>query len=155
MPEMDAVVLQGADHFQAGAVADVRQARIAMAAEIALQDAAVLGAVEDRAPGFQFAHARRRFLGVQLGHAPVVQVLAAAHGVGEVDAPVVAIVDVAHGRGDAAFGHDGVRLAQQRFGDDTPTFTPGGGGFDGRAQPGAARADHQHVVLDALMYSGH
>ena len=39
---VDAVVLQGADHFQAGAVADVGQARIAMAAEISLQDSAVL-----------------------------------------------------------------------------------------------------------------
>ncbi len=56
---VDAVILQRADHFQAGAVADVRQARIAVAAEIALQDSAVLGAVEHGAPGFQLAHAIR------------------------------------------------------------------------------------------------
>ncbi len=112
---VDAVILQRADHLEAGAVADVREARIAMAAEIALQDAAVLGAIEQRAPGFQFAHAVRRFLGVQLGHAPVVEVLAAAHGVGEMDAPVVAIVHVGHGGRDAAFGHDRVGLAEQRF----------------------------------------
>ena len=56
---MDAVILQRADHLEAGAVAHVRQARIAMAAEIALQNVAVLGAIEQRAPGFQFAHARR------------------------------------------------------------------------------------------------
>ena len=114
---MDAVVLQRADHLQAGAVADVRQARIAMPAEVALQDAAVGRAVEDRAPGLQLAHAIRRFLGVELGHAPVVQVLAAAHRVGEMDPPVVAVVDVAQRRGDAAFGHHGVRLAQQRLAD--------------------------------------
>ncbi len=112
---MDAVILQRADHFEAGAVADVRQPRIPVAAEIALQNAAVAGAVEHRAPGFQFPHALRRFLGVQLRHAPVVQVLPAAHGIGEMDAPVVAIVHVAHGRGHAAFGHHRVRLAQQRF----------------------------------------
>ena len=112
---MDAVILQRADHFEARAVAHVRQARVAMAAEIALQNFPVLGAIEHRAPGFQFAHARRRFLGVQLGHARIVQILAAAHGVGEMDAPVVAIVDVAHGRRHAAFGHHRVRLAQQRF----------------------------------------
>ena len=109
---VDAVILQRADHLEAGAVADVRQARIAMAAEVALQDAAVLGAVEQRAPGFQFAHAVGRFLGVQLGHAPVVQVLAAAHGVGEMDAPVVAIVHVGQRGRDAAFGHHGVRFAR-------------------------------------------
>jgi hypothetical protein len=49
---VDAVILQGADHFEAGAVADVSEARVAMAAEIALQDAAVLSTVEERAPGF-------------------------------------------------------------------------------------------------------
>ena len=43
-------VLQRADHLQAGAVADVRQPRVAVAAEVALQDAAVLRAVEERAP---------------------------------------------------------------------------------------------------------
>ena len=112
---VDAVVLQRADHFQTGAVADVGEARIAMAAEVALQNAAVFRAVEERAPGFQFAHAVRRFLGVQFGHAPVVEVLAAAHGVGEMDAPVVAVVDIGHGGGDAAFGHDGVGFAEQRF----------------------------------------
>ena len=117
MPRVDAVILQRADHLEAGAVAHVREARIAMAAEVALQNAAVLGAVEQRAPGFQFAHAIRRFLGVQFGHAPVVQILAAAHGVGEVDAPVIAVVDIAERRGDAAFGHHGVRFAEQRFAD--------------------------------------
>ena len=102
MPLMDAVILQGADHFQAGAVADVRQARIAVAAEIALEDPAVARAVEYRAPGLEFPHAFRRFLRMQLGHAPVVHVLPAAHGVGEVNAPAVAVVDVAHRRGHSA-----------------------------------------------------
>ena len=112
---MDAVILQRADHLEAGAIADVREARIAMAAEVALQDAAVLRAIEHRAPGFELAHAIGRFLRVQLGHAPVVQVLAAAHRVGEVHAPAVAVVDVGHRRRHAAFGHDGVRLAEQRL----------------------------------------
>ena len=150
---VDAVVLQGADHLQAGAVADVGQARVAVAAEVALQDAAVLGAVEHRAPGFQLADAVGRFLGVQLGHAPVVDVLAAAHGVGEMDLPVVAFVHVGQGRGDAALGHDGVRLAQQRFADQADRDARRGS-FDGGAQPGAAGADDQHVVFVRLVF-GH
>ena len=151
---MDAVILQRADHFQAGAVADVGQARITMAAEIALQNPAVLGAVEHRAPGFQFADAVRRFLGVQFGHAPVVEVLAAAHGVGEMDAPVVAVVDVAQRRRHAAFGHDGVRLAQQRFADQ-PDLDARRRGFDGGAQTRAARADDQDVVFKGFVIGGH
>ena len=116
---VDAVILQGADHLEAGAVADVGQAGIAMPAEVALQNAAVFGAIEERAPGFEFAHAVGRFLGVQFGHAPVVQVLAAAHGVGEMHAPVVAVVHVGQRGRHAAFGHDGVRLAEKRFADHT------------------------------------
>ena len=117
MPRVDAVILQGADHFETGAVADVRQARIAVAAEVALQNAAVLGAIEQRAPGFQFAHAVGRFLGVQFGHAPVIQILAAAHGVGEVDAPVIAVVHIGQRGRHAAFGHHGVGFAEQRLAD--------------------------------------
>ena len=130
----------------------MRQARIAVAAEVALEDAAVLGAVEHRAPGFQFADAVGRFLGVQLGHAPVIQVLAAAHGVGKVDLPVVAVVHVAHGRRHAAFGHHGVRFAEQRFGDHAD-LDAGGRGFNGGAQAGAARADDQDVVFMNVRYS--
>ena len=95
MPWWIAVILQRADQLEAGAVADVREPRIAMAAEVALVDAAVRRAIEHRAPGFELAHAVGRFLGVQLGHAPVVDVLAAAHRVGEVHLPVVAVVVVA------------------------------------------------------------
>ena len=98
MPLMDAVILERADHLEAGAIADVREARIAVAAEVALQDAAVFGAVEQGAPGFEFAHALGSLFGVQLGHAPVVEVLAAAHRVGEMDAPVIAVVDVGQAR---------------------------------------------------------
>src|SRR5580704_18596125 len=68
---MHSMILQRADHLEAGAVAHVRQARIAVPAEIALEDAAILGPVEDRAPGFQFLHPRGSFLGMQLRHAAV------------------------------------------------------------------------------------
>ena len=56
---VDAVILERADHLEAGAVADVREARVAMAAEVALQDAAVLRAVEERAPRLELADAGR------------------------------------------------------------------------------------------------
>ena len=143
--EIGGVILQRADQLQAGAVADVREARIAVAAEVALVDAAVGRAIEHRAPGLEFADAIRRLLGVNLGHAPVVHVLAAAHGVGEVHLPAVAIVVVRHGRGHAAFGHHGVRLAQQRLADQADRDA-GVRGFNGRAQARAARPDHQDVV---------
>ena len=111
------MILQRANQLEPGAIADVREPRIAVAAEVALVDAAVRRAIEHRAPGFELAHAIRRFLRVNLRHAPVVDVLAAAHRVGEVDLPVVAIVVVRQRRRHAAFGHDGVRLAEQRLAD--------------------------------------
>jgi hypothetical protein len=143
---VDAVVLEGADHFQAGAVADVSEARVLVSAEVALEDAAVAGAVEDGSPGFQFADAGRRLLGMQLGHAPVVDVLPAAHGVGEVDLPVVAVVHVGQRRRDAPLGHHRVRLAQERLADQSYRSAPRRG-LDGRPEPRPARADDQHVVL--------
>ena len=110
---VDAVVLQRPDHLEARAIADVREARILVAAEVALEDAAVRRAIEERAPGLELADAIRRFPGVQLGHPPVVDVLAAAHRVGEMHLPAVAVVDVGERRRDAAFRHDGVRLAEK------------------------------------------
>ena len=130
---VDAVILQRADHLEAGAVADVREARIAVAAEVALEDAAVRRAIEDRAPRLELAHAVGRFLRVQLRHAPVVDVLAAAHRVGEVDLPVVAVVDVGQRRGDAALGHHRVRLAEQRLADQADRHA-------GRRRPRSPRA---------------
>ena len=128
-----AVVLQGADHFQAGAIAHVREARIFMAAEISLQNAAVFRAIEYRAPCLEFAHPRGRFLGVQLGHSPVVHVLPAAHGVGEMDLPVVAIVHIGQRGRDSAFRHHGMGFAQQRFANHADRHARGRR-FDRRAQ---------------------
>ena len=110
---VNSVVLQSADHFQSGTIADVRQARIFMAAEIPLQNPAILGAIENRAPSLELAHSRRRFSGVQLRHPPIVDVLPAAHGVGEMDLPVVAVVNVGERGGDAAFRHHRVSFSEQ------------------------------------------
>ena len=106
-------MLHRADQFQAGAVSHVREAGVLVTTEVALADLAVLGAVKQCAIGFQFPNAVGGFLGVEFGHAVVVQELATAHGVAEVDLPVVVAVDVTHGSGSAAFSHNGVCLAQQ------------------------------------------
>jgi len=104
------------------------------------RDLAVLGPVEHRAPGLELPDAVRGLLGVQFGHPPVVEELAASLRVAVVDLPVVVRVHVAHGGGAAALGHHGVRLAEQGLGDDRG-FLPLQTGLDRRAQPGAARAD--------------
>ena len=88
---------------------------------------------------------------MELRHPPVVHVLAAAHRVGEMDLPVVAIVHVGQRRRHAAFGHDGVRLAEQRLAQQAD-LDAAGGRFDGGAQPCAAGADHQHVVFVCLVF---
>jgi hypothetical protein len=58
------VLLECADHLETGAVSHMGQARVAVAAEVALQDAAVLGAVEESTPLLELEHACRRFLRV-------------------------------------------------------------------------------------------
>ncbi len=126
------------------------QPRIFVPAKIALQNAAVFGAIEQRSPGFQFAHAVRCFLGVQLRHAWVVQVLPAAHGVREMDAPVISVVHVAHRGRHSALRHHGVGFAQQRFADHANGNSTGRG-LDGGAQSRAARANDQDIMFESLI----
>src|SRR6266496_4591491 len=144
--EMNAMVLQGADHLQARAVSDVRQPRIAVPAKIPLQNPAVAGAIEESAPGFQFADARRSFLGMQLCHTPVVQVLPAAHGVGKVDAPAIPVIHVSHRSRYATFRHNCVGFAQQGLRNDRNLYS-GGGSLDGGTQTRVSSPDDQNVVL--------
>src|SRR5262249_60880927 len=54
-PSMDTVILERADHLQAGAIAAATESRVLVAAEIALQDAAVGGAVKEGPPGPRLA----------------------------------------------------------------------------------------------------
>ena len=143
---MYAMVLQRTDHLQPGAIANMRQPGIAMPAKIALQNAAIAGAIEQGAPGFEFAHAGRSFLGMQLRHAPVIQILASAHGVGKVNAPAVPIVYIGHGRGDSTLCHDGMCFAQKRLRNDCD-FRAGGRSLDGGPQPRPSRANDHHIVL--------
>src|SRR5215469_1695066 len=81
--EMDSMILQRPDHLEARAVSDMRQPRISMTAEIALQDAPIACAIEEGAPCFQFANARRSLLRMEFCHSPVAQILAATHRVGK------------------------------------------------------------------------
>src|SRR5262249_57709552 len=62
--QRDDLLLQRADELQSRAVADVGKPRILVAAEVALADLAVLGAVEQRTVGLQLPYALRRLLGV-------------------------------------------------------------------------------------------
>ncbi len=143
---VDAVVLEGAQHLESGAVAHVGQARVGVASEVALQDGALGRPVHEGAPFLQLLDPVRCLLGVELRHAPVVEVLPAPHGVGEVDAPVVPAVHVGQGRGDAALRHDRVRLPQQGLAHDAHRGARRRGG-DGRPQAGPSRTDDEHVVL--------
>src|SRR5260370_12522033 len=61
---LNAAILQSANHFEAGAVADMAEAVESMAAEGALQDVAAFGAVEESAPLFEFTNTIKRFLGM-------------------------------------------------------------------------------------------
>ena len=149
-PLVDAVILQRADHLESGAVADVGQPRIPVAAEIPLKDPAVAGPIEHRAPRFELADTVGCFLRVQLRHAPVVHILAAAHRVGEMDLPVVPVVDVRQRGRNASLGHHRVGFSEQRLADEADGDA-GSRRLDGRPQPRAACADDEHVVFVGLV----
>jgi hypothetical protein len=83
---------------------------------------------------------------MQLGHAPAVQVLPAPHGVGEMNAPIITIIDICQCSGDATFGHHGMSLAKQRFG-NYRDFHTRSGGFCGRPQARSTRSNYQDVMF--------
>ena len=148
--QCDDLLLQRADHLQTGAVTHMCQTRVLVATEVALTDAPVLRAVEQGSPGFQLPHAVGGFLGVELGHPVVVEELATAHRVAEMHLPVVLRVDVRHGCGDAALGHDRVRLAEEglaHHGYGLACLA----GTDRRTEAGATGADHNDVVRELLV----
>src|SRR5438105_12690256 len=101
---MHRFVLKHANHLETGAIADVRQPAVRMTSERALVDAAVGRAVEQRAPRLELVDPVGGFLGVDLGHAPVVVHLAAAHRVAEMHAPAVFLHYGGTGGGRGAFG---------------------------------------------------
>src|SRR5215203_2526135 len=112
------LLLHGPDELQPGPVADVAEAAVGMAAEGALGDLAFRRPVEERPPLLELVDPFWCLFGEGLDHPPVVEELAAPHGVDKVLAPGVVGVDVPDRGRDAALGHDGVGLAQQALGDD-------------------------------------
>ncbi len=151
---MHAAVLQSADHFQAGAVANVAQPAKGVTAEGALQNLSVVRAIEKRSPLFEFPHTIGSFLGVDLRHAPVVEQLAAAHGVTKMSAPVVRAVYVGHRGGDSSLRHDGMRFAEKRFANHAHLRAL----FErsqSRTQARATGADDQDIVVVSFVLGGH
>src|SRR6202045_389063 len=103
------------------------QAAEGVAAEGALQDLSVFGAIKKRSPLLQFSHAFGSFLGVDLCHAPVVEQFAAAHGVAKMSAPVVGEVYIGYRPGDSSLRHNGMRLAKERLANHSHLRTLGQG----------------------------
>ncbi len=145
-PGVHALVLEDADHLEAGAVADVGQAAVGVAAEGPLVDATIGRAIEQRAPRLELVDPIGGFLGVDLGHAPVVVHLAAAHRVAEMHAPGVFSHHVAERRGGAPLGHDGVGFAEQRLADERDLGLVRARLYGG-PEAGATGADHDDVVV--------
>ena len=143
---MDGLVLQRADQLEAGAVADVDEPPVGVPAERALRHLAVGRAIEHAAPALELADAVGRLLSVQLGHAPVVEVLAAEHRVLEVDLPVVGASTLPN---DAAMPPSAITVCALPSSDlqTSAVRAPAADGRDRGSQPGAAGADHEHVVV--------
>jgi hypothetical protein len=144
------VVLERPNHLKAGTVAYMRESWIFVAAKVSLQNPTISGAIEHRAPRFELTHPRGRFLRVQLGHPPVVHVLATAHRIGKMHLPVVAIVNIGQRGCDAALGHHGVRFTEKTFANHA-NRNASRGRLDCRAQSSAAGTDNQYVVLESFV----
>src|SRR6267378_6437736 len=112
---MNAAILKGAYHLETGAIANMTKTLESMTAKCSLQNLSVAGSIEHRSPLLQLAHSIWRLLRMNVGHPPVVQKLPAAHCVAKMRAPIISLVHIGNRSGDAAFSHDGVCLAEERF----------------------------------------
>ena len=130
------------------------QTLVCMPAKGPLKDQPVGSAVEKRAPLLKFANTVRSFLRMELGHAPMVKELAAAHGVAEMRSPVICTVHISHGCCDATFRHDGVSLTKQGFANhaDRRSLTQR---LDSRAQTGATRTNNQDIMFVCFELCSH
>ena len=115
-----------------------------VAAEAALIDLAVLGAVEGQAPVLQVVDRVDRLARQHLGGVLVDQIVAALDGVEHVPLPVVFFL-VAQRRGDAALRRAGMRARGVELADDGDAGVVGQ--LHGRHQARAARADDHHIKL--------
>src|SRR5262249_2768600 len=147
---VDTAVLERANHLQAGTVAHVRQPRIGVTTEVALENTPVLGAVENRPPFLELAYPGGGLLGMQLSHAPLVEKGAAAHRIAEMNLPAIESIGAGKGGGDPAFSHHGVRLAQERFAHQG-RLRAAGGRFYCCPEPCSACAHDEYVVLVLLV----
>ena len=138
--QMNAAILQGANHLESGTIAYVAETLERVSAERSLQNVSLAGAIKQRAPLLQLSNAFGRLQRVNLCHAPVVQKFAAAHGVAKVGAPIVCLIDIRHRGRDSTLGHHCVRFAQQRLANNS---NPGALAQrrNRRAQSGATGAD--------------
>ena len=123
----------------------MRQSGVAVASEVALADLAVLGPVKKRTPLLELVNAFGCFLGMELGHAPMVEELSTPHRVSKMDLPVVFGPDIAECRRDTALGHDGVSLAEQATADERGVGPSVLSGYRG-PQAGPACPDHYDVI---------
>src|SRR5215210_5679608 len=121
-----------------------------MPAEGTLADLTFGRPVEERTPLLEFVDPVGSLFGKRLYHLPVVEELAAPHGVDKMPAPGVVGVDVPDRGGDAALGHDGVGLAEQTLGDDADREAVLRRGDRG-PEAGPSGADDQDVVLARLV----
>src|SRR5437879_1177206 len=152
-PLVYAVVLKGADHFEARAIANVSETRVPKSSEVSLKNISLARSIENSTPRLQLAHTCGRLFRVEFGHTPVVHVLAPAHRVGKMNFPVVGGIDRTQRCRDAALGHDGMRLPEKRFADQ-PDGDSASRSFDRRAESSATGANNKHVVFEFLIF-GH
>src|SRR6266545_2216467 len=104
---MNTSILKCADHLEPGAIPNMTKTLESMTAKGTLQDVAIAGAIKERAPLFQFTNTIGSFLRMNLGHAPVVQKLPAAHRIAKMRAPIIRSVDIRHRRRNTTLSHDG------------------------------------------------
>src|SRR6516164_6153096 len=149
-PLMNAVVLEGANHFQSRPVPNMGESGIFMPSKVPLEDPSVRCSVKQGSPGFQLIDTSGCFPRVKFCHPPVIHVLTAPHRIGKMDLPVVPVIHIGEGCGNATFRHYRVCFSQQGFAYQANRNAMCAG-LDTGPKPRAPRPDHQYIVLVCIV----
>src|SRR5262245_18251027 len=110
---MDSLVLQCANHLKTSSIADMYESWIFVSAKVSLKNSSVFGSIKQCSPCIQLTNPIWCFLCMQFGHAPLIEILSAAHRICKMYFPVIAIIHICHCCSYTTFSHHRVCFPQK------------------------------------------
>ena len=148
---VNASFLQCPNQFKTGCVTNVGQSWESVSSEVPLVNCVLRCSVKHSAPLFQFSYTVGCFFGMEFCHSPISKPFASLHGVMKVNFPAISGVRILQGSSTATFSHNGMRFAEQRFGNDGG-FSPSSCRFNCSPETCSSSTNDDDIVFIFLVF---